>query len=84
MIGAIQAGPNTYWSKISGEIGQGPEVSTETESYSNHPIEKKKSKDFLEELENIYFFLFQQLLTERNLMGENLLLENQSSVRSFN
>ena len=83
MIGAIQAGPNTYWSKRSGEISQGPEVSTETEGYSNHPIEKKKTKDFLEEIGNIHCFLFQQLLTEKKLRGKNLLLANLENPVKF-
>ena len=83
MIEAIQAGPNTYWSKRSGEISQGPEVSTETEGYSNHPIEKKKTKGFLEEIGNIHFFLVQQLLTEKNLRGKSLLLANLENPVKF-
>jgi hypothetical protein len=70
MIEALKAGPNTYWSKRSGEISQGPEVSTETE-------------DFLEEIGNIHFFPFQQLLTEKNLWGKSLLLANPENPLKF-
>ena len=76
IIGAFHAGSNTYWSKKSGEISHGPEVSTEIKENSIHPIEKKKTKDLLEIIGNIKFFLLQQLLTEKNLRGTNLLLEN--------
>ena len=82
IIGAFHAGSNTYWSKKSGEISHGPEVSTEIKENSIHPIEKKKTKDLLEIIGNIKFFLFQQLLAETNFMGENLLLENlEKSVK---
>ena len=82
MIGAIHAGPNTYWSKRSGEIRQWREVSTQLEGNSIHPIEGKKRKDWLEMIGNINVFLIQQLLTEKHISGENVLLENlEKSVK---
>ena len=76
MIGAIHALSNTYWSKRSGDISQGPEVSTVIEENSIHPIERKKTNDLLEIIGNINVFLFQKLLTEKNLRRTNLLLED--------
>ena len=62
----------------SGEISQGPEVSTEIEGNSIHPFERKKTKDFTDIIGNILFsfFIFLQFFKEKNERENKLLLEN--------
>ena len=71
IIGGIQAAPNTYWSKRSGE----------QEGNSIHPIGSEKPQDLIEEIANIHCLPFPQLLAEKKLRREKKLLFNNPNLK---
>ena len=64
ITGAVNSGPNTHWSKRSGEHRpgqyQGEEVSTDIEDKPNQSLRIKENKNSPENTKSFHCFHFQQ------------------------